>query len=156
MCTNFQLKWTTLTFLTQICPKRKLGFEIRETNVGMRISILEIPCVRIFRQNGQLWFFGPRFAQKWILGSKFQKCKSGFGINISKIPWVLTFSQNGQLLIFRPRFGEIAQLIAIFWFKYCWVCCRELCEGWNGLRGDGWSWVELGARFSNTQLLWFT
>ena len=29
------------------------------------------------------------------------------------------FSQNGQLLIFRPKFGEIAQLRAIFWFKYC-------------------------------------
>ena len=29
------------------------------------------------------------------------------------------FSQNGQLLIFRPKFEEIAQLRAIFWFKYC-------------------------------------
>ena len=73
---QFQLKWTTLTFLAQICPKRKLGFEIQETNVGMRISILEIQCVPIFRQ-------------------------------------------NGQLLIFQPKFGEIAQLRAIFWFKYC-------------------------------------
>ena len=54
MCVNFQLKRTTLTFLAQICPKRKLGFEIQETNVGIRISILEIPCVPIFRQNRQL------------------------------------------------------------------------------------------------------
>ena len=187
MCTNFQLKRTTLTFLAQICPKRKLGFEIQKTNVGIRINIFEIPCVPIFRQNGQLWIFGPKFAQKWILGSKFQKSKSGFGISIleilcapifrqnrqlwifgpkfaqkwilgskfqksksgfgintSKIPCVPIFSQNGQLLIFRPKFGEIAQLRAISWFKYCWRCCREL-------GGGGWSWVELGARFSNTR-----
>ena len=107
MCANFQLKRTTLTFLAQICPKRKLGFEIQKTNVGIRISILEIPCVPIFRQNGQLWIF-----------------------------W--------------PKFGEIAQLRAIFWFKYCWGCCRELGGGWNELGGGGWSWVEVGARFSNT------
>ena len=129
MCANFQLKRTTLTFLAQICPKRKLGFEIQKTNVGIRISILEIPCVPIFRQNGQLWIFGPKFAQKWILGSEFQKSKSGFGINTSNIPCVLIFSQNGQLLIVRPKFGEIAQLRAIFWLKYCWGCCREL--GWG-------------------------
>ena len=132
MCANFQLKWTTLTFLAQICPKRKLGFEIHKTNVGIRISIF----VPIFRQNGQLWIFGPKFAQKWILRSEFQKSKSGFGINTSKLPCVLIFSQNGQLLIFRPKFGEIAQLRAIFWLKYCWGWCREL-------GGGGWSWMEV-------------
>ena len=66
-CVNFQLKRTALTFLAQICPRRKLGFEIRKTNVGIRINIFEIPCVPIFRQNGQLWIFGSKFAQKWIL-----------------------------------------------------------------------------------------
>ena len=54
MCVNFHLQRTTLTFLAQICPKRKLGFEIHKTNVGIRISIFEIPSVPIFRQNGQL------------------------------------------------------------------------------------------------------
>ena len=85
MCANFQLKQTTLTFLAQICPKRKLGFEIQKTNVGIRISILEIPCVPSFRQNGQLWIFGPKFSQKWIFRSEFQKSKSGFGISYSNI-----------------------------------------------------------------------
>ena len=47
-----------------------------------------------------------------------------------------------QLLIFRPKFGEIAQLRAIFWFKFCWRWCRELAGGWNELGGGGWS--ELG------------
>ena len=137
MCANFQLKRTTLTFLAQIYPKRKLGFEIQKTNVGIRISILEIPCVPIFRQNGQLWIFGPKFAQKWILGSKFQKSKSGFGISILEILSSPIFRQNGQLLIFRPKFGEIAQLRAIVWSKYCWRWCRELSGDWNELRG-GW------------------
>ena len=109
MCANFQLKRTTLTFLAQIFPKRRLGFEIQKTNIGIRISILKIPFVPIFRQNRQLWTFGPTFAQDWILGSKFQKYKSGFGINISIILCVPIFSQNGQLLISRPKFGEIAQ-----------------------------------------------
>ena len=175
-----------MTYFAQICPKRNLGFEIQKTNVGIRISILEIPCVPIFRQNRQLWIFGPKFAQKWILGSEFQKSKSGFGISIleilcapifrqngqlwifgpkfaqkwilgseyekfksgfkistSKIPCMLIFSQNGQILIFRPKFGEIAQLRAIFWFKYCWGCYRELNGGCNELGGGGWSWVEV-------------
>ena len=109
-----------------------------------------IPYVPIFRQNGQLWVCGPKFAQKWILGSEFEKSKSGFGINISKIPCVPIFSQNGQLLSFLPKFGEIALLRAIFWFEYCWGCCGELVVCWNELSGGGWSWVEVGARFSNT------
>ena len=113
-----------------------LSFKIHKTNLGIIIRILKVPGVPIFRQNGQLWMFGLKFAQKWILGSEFQKPKSGFGINISNIPCVPIFSQNGQLLIFQPKFGEIAQLRAIFWFKYCWGCCREL-------GGGGWSWVEV-------------
>ena len=176
-----------MTFLAQVCLKRKLWFSIQKTNVGIRISILEIPCAPIFRQNEQrwilgpkfapkrilgskfqnsksgfririlgilyapvfrqneqLWLFGPKFAQKWILGSEFQKSKSVFGINTSIIPCVPVFSQNGQFLIFRLKFGKIAQLRAIFWFKYCWGCCRELGGGWNELGGGGWSWVELG------------
>ena len=112
---NFQPNWTTLTFLAQICPKRKLGFEIQKTNVGIRISIFEIPCVPIFRQNEQLWFFGPKFAQKWILGSKFQKSMSGFGISILEILSAPIFKQNGQLWIFEPKFAQkwILRLIIV-------------------------------------------
>ena len=106
MCPNFQLKQTTLIFLAQISPKRKWGFEIQKTNIGIRISIFEIPCVPIFRQNGQLWIFGPKFAQKWILGSEFQKSKSGFGISILEILCVPIFRQNGQLWIFGPKFAQ--------------------------------------------------
>ena len=92
-----------------------------------------------------IWIFGPNLAQKWFLGSEFKKSKSGFTINTSSISCVPIFSQNGPLLIFWPKFGEIAQLQVIFWFKYCWECCRELGGGWNEL-GGGWN--ELGGGYN--------
>ena len=72
MCTNFETKRTTLNFWNQICSKMDLGSEIQKTNVGIRISIVKIPFVPIFRKNGQLWLFRPKFAQKWILESNFK------------------------------------------------------------------------------------
>ena len=106
ICTNFQLKQTTLTFLAQICPKRKLRLKILKTNVGIRISIFEIPRVPFFTQNSQLWVFGPKFARKWILGSQFQKSKSAFGISILEILFVPIFRQNWQLWFFGPKFAR--------------------------------------------------
>ena len=168
MCVSFQLKRKTLTFLAQIYPKRKLRFEIQKTNVGIRISIFEIPCVPIFRQNGQLWIFGPKFAQKWILGSEFQKSKSGFGISILEILCVPIFRQNGQLWIFGPKFAQKWILgsefqksksgfrintsnipcvlifsqngqLLIFWPKF-----GEIAPGWSWMEvyGAGWRWVH--------------
>ena len=103
-----------------------------------------------FQRKQKTLTFGPKLAQKWILWSELEKSKSGFGIRTCKIPDVPIFSQNGQLWIFRPKFGEIAQLRAISWFKYCWGCCRELLGGWNelvggwnGLGGGGWSRMEV-------------
>ena len=122
-----------------------LGSKFQKSKSGFGISILEIFYAAIFRQNEQLWIFGPKFAQKWILGSEFQKSNSGFRMNLSTISYVPIFSQNRHL-VFRPKFWEMAQLRAIFWFKYCWWCCREL-------GGGGWSLMEVGAQFSNT--LWW-
>ena len=53
MCASFQAKQTILTFMTQICPKKNLGLETHRTNVGIRMIILEILCVPIFRQSRQ-------------------------------------------------------------------------------------------------------
>ena len=155
MCANFQLKRTTLTFLAQICPKRNLRFEIQKTNVGIRISMLDIPCVPVFRQNGHLWIFEPKFAVKWILGSKFQK--SGYRISTSNIPWVPIFSQIGQILIFWPKFGEIAHNVQYFgpnivegdaesWVEaeMNWVEVDGAGWRWMELFGAGWRWMELG------------
>ena len=41
-------------FLAQICPKGKLGFQIQKTNIGIKISIFEIPYVPILKQKEQL------------------------------------------------------------------------------------------------------
>ena len=137
----FRKKGQLWLFWPKFAQKWILGSKVQNSKSGFGISILEILCAPIFRQNEQLWIFGPKFAQRWILGFEFQKSKSGFGISTSNIPCVPIFSQNGQLLIFWPKFGEIAQLRAIFSFKYCWGCCRELGGGWNELGGAGWRWV---------------
>ena len=71
-CANFQLKQTTLTFLVQICPKRKVGFEIQKINVRITISILEIPYVPIFRQNQQVWIFGSNLLKNGFWGRNFK------------------------------------------------------------------------------------
>ena len=57
-------------------------------------------------KNGQLWLFGLKFAQKWILVSKFQKSKSRFEISILEILCVPIFRQNGQFWIFGPKFAR--------------------------------------------------
>ena len=120
----FRKKLTILPFLAQICPKRHLGLGIEKTIAEIRISILKIPCVPIFKQNGQLWLYEPKFTQKWILWLEFQKLSLDSESAPSRCEPI--FSQNGQLRIFRSKFGEIAQLRAIFLFKYCSECCREL------------------------------
>ena len=53
ICASFQAKWTTSTFLAKICQEMDLGLDTQKINVGIRISILEILRVSIFRQNGQ-------------------------------------------------------------------------------------------------------
>ena len=44
VCANFLAKQIALTFSDQIAPKMDLGLEIQKTNVGIRITILEILC----------------------------------------------------------------------------------------------------------------
>ena len=56
--------WWTLNFSSHICPKMDLALETEESNVGIRMSILEKLCAAIFSQNGQFWLFRPKFAQK--------------------------------------------------------------------------------------------
>ena len=53
-CVNFQAKQTALTFSVQILPKMDLGLAIQKAIAGIRISILNIPCVPIFSRNEQL------------------------------------------------------------------------------------------------------
>ena len=71
LCTNFQLKRTTLTFLAQICRKRKLGFEIQKTNVGIRISIFKIPCIPSDRMDN-LEVLGPNLRKNGFWGQNLK------------------------------------------------------------------------------------
>ena len=117
-----------------------LGLQILKTNVAIRISILQIWCAPILRQNGQLKIFRPILPKYWIFRSEFQKFKFRFGISTTKIPPVPIFSQNGQLRTFWPKFWEIAQLCRIILVL---ITLRVLQRA-------GWRWMELGGQFSNT------
>ena len=138
-----------------------LGFEIQKTNVGIRISIFQTPCVPIFRQNEQLWLFWPKFTQKWILGPEFQNLSP----NLESAPprYVMCqFSVKMYSFQFSGlNLGKLSKYVQYFgsnnvertgwklkWAGWSWM---ELGEGWNELGGGGWSWVEVGAWFSNTQ-----
>ena len=68
MCASFQAKQIALTFTAQICPKMDLRSEIQKNNIGIRITIVKMPCVPILRKSGQLWLIRSKFSQKWILG----------------------------------------------------------------------------------------
>ena len=128
MCANFWAKRTTLTFLAKICPKKDLGLEIQITNVEIRISILEIPCVRIFRQNEQLWLFWPKLAQKWIFGSEFSTWIRNQHL---QIPCVPISSENGtsNFEFFGLNLGKLP--------NYVWYF------GSNNVEGVAESWVEV-------------
>ena len=51
---QFSGKTDNFDFLGPSLPKMDLGLEIQKTNIGVIISIVEMPCVTIFRKNGQL------------------------------------------------------------------------------------------------------
>ena len=73
VCANFQAKQTALTFSAQIFPKMNLGLKIQKTIIGIKLSILDIPCMPIFSQNERLCVFRPKFVQKRTQGWKLRK-----------------------------------------------------------------------------------
>ena len=141
---QFSDKTDNFDFLGPNLPRNGFwGRNFKNLSLDLESASVRYFVHQFFRQNGKLWIFGSEFSLKWILGTEFQKSKSGFGINTSKILEVPILSQNRQLLIFWPKFGEISQLRAIFWFKYCWGCCREAEMSWVEVDEAGWSWVEV-------------
>ena len=67
MC-DILAKRKTLNFLLKICPKMDFGLEMQVTNVGIRINILDIPFVPIFKKKKTI--FRTKFVQKWIFGCR--------------------------------------------------------------------------------------
>ena len=94
MCVNFQVKQTTLTFSAQFRPKMDLELEIQKINVEIRIIILEILCVPIFRQNENLWLFLTQICPKVDLGLKILDTNLGIRINMLEILCVPIFRDN--------------------------------------------------------------
>ena len=144
MNANFQEQWTTLTFSTKICPK--MGFGVGISKFYIRIWNLhpwDSVCTS-FQTKQTTLNFGAQIYSKMDFGVRISKNKVWIWLERTPpIYHVCQFSVKMDNLIFLPKFGEIAQLRAIFWFKYCWGCCRELGGGWNELGGGGWSWVEV-------------
>ena len=62
-----------------------LGFKIQKANLGIRIRILKIPSVPIFREKKE------NFAQE------IQKANVEIRISILEIPYMPTYRQNKQL-----------------------------------------------------------
>ena len=65
MCVcQFLAKLDNFDFFSPNLPKNRFRVAIQKTIVGIRISILDIPCVPIFSQNEQLRIFRSKFLQK--------------------------------------------------------------------------------------------
>ena len=72
MCTNFRTKQELCLLGPKFAQKWILGSEFQKSKSGFGIGILEILCAPIFRQNGQLWIFGSKFAQNGFWGLNFK------------------------------------------------------------------------------------
>ena len=71
-CVSFELKQTTLTFLAQICSKRKLGFEIHKTNVGIRINTLRYQVYQFSDKTENFEFLDPNLPKNGFWGRNFK------------------------------------------------------------------------------------
>ena len=71
MC-QFSGKMVKFDFFGPNLSKVNLKLEIHRTNVAMRISILEIPCVPIFRQNRQIDFLSPNLPKNGFWSKNFK------------------------------------------------------------------------------------
>ena len=105
MCANFQAKRTTFTFSDQICLKRILGSEFRNSKPGFGISTSNIPWAPIFRQNGQFWVFGPNLFKKEFWGRNFEI----LGLDSESAPPIYhehQFSGKMDNFEFWPKFAQ--------------------------------------------------
>ena len=112
---------------------------------GFRISILEILCAPIFRQNKQLSVFGPKFAQKWILGSDFKNLIQDLE-STPPLYHVYQFSvKMDNIWFFDLNFGKLPNYVQYFGSNIVegvaesWV---EVEMSWVEVDGGGWRWVH--------------
>ena len=117
-----------------------LGLEIQKTNCRIKISILEIPYVPVFRQNGNFLHFRPKFsAKKHFLGRNF-----------------INLSSDSELA--PPRYYVYQFLVKVDNFKFFGLNLGKLpnCMWYfasSNVESVAESWMEVSARFSNTHLV---
>ena len=103
--------------------------------------------------------FWPKFAQKLILGSEFQKFKSGFGIAPPRYHECQFSVKTDNFEFFGLNLGKLHDCMRYFSSNNL----QSVAESWvevemSYVEGDGagwrfgWSWLELGAQFSNNRL----
>ena len=150
MCANFQTKQKEELWLfgPKFAQKVILEFEFQKINVGIRISILDIPCMTIFRQNRQLWLFEPEFAQNGFWSWKFKNLSLN---SESVLPTYLVsqFSvKTENFEFFRLNLGKLLP-------NYVWYFGSNIVEGiveswveaeisWVEVDRSGWRWMKLG------------
>ena len=74
-----------------------LGLKTEKNNVGIRTSILEIPCLSNFQEKQTTLTFLAQICPKIDLGLEIQETNVGIKISILKITCVPVFRNNEQL-----------------------------------------------------------
>ena len=113
--------------------------EFQKSKTKFGISTSKIPCVLIFRRNGQLWFFWPKFAQKRILGSEFQKSKSGSGSAPPR--YHVWYSENFE--IFSQNLGKLPNFILWIFDILVLIMLMGMQRAESRLKWAGWRWVHV-------------
>ena len=115
---QFSDKTDNFKFLAPNLPKNGFwGRSFKNLSLDLEPASLRYHVHQFSEKTNNFEFLSPNLPKNKFWSWNFKK--SRFRINTYDIQYVPIFSQNGRILIFRPKFGEIAQLRAIFWLKYC-------------------------------------
>ena len=135
-----------------------LDFGIQKIKAGIRISFQKIPCVPILRQNGQLWLFWSKFAQKWILGLEFQKINVGITISVLEIH-ACQFSDKTDNWLFEPKIAQKWIFGSEFQKSksgFGITTCNRPCEPTFTHNGQLWIfWPKFGEIAPLRMIFWF-
>ena len=120
-----------------------LGLETEKTNVGIRISIPEIPCVPIFRQN----IFHPNFPKNEVWSRNFKNL-SPASESASPRYHVCQFSvKMDNVEFFGQNLGKLPNYVRYFGSNNVEGVAESWVEpgmSWVKVDAAGWRWRELG------------
>ena len=149
---QFSDKMDNFEFLGPNLPKNWFwGRNFKNLSLDLESASLRYYVHQFSDKKDNFEFLCPNLPKNWFWGRNFKNLSLDWESASPKYQ-VCQFSVKMDNLIFRTKFGEIAQLHVIFWFKYCWGCCRELGGGrwswvkvemsWVEVDGAGWRWVD--------------